>query len=137
MLLSRRPLRHITRMILAVWLFALGAGVANACLLNSPDHGSETSFSAASSSTSLAHTHQKEPPDPGTAGCFKFCDEPALAIKKLEPPIGDGGAGMVGTLPRALAPAVTSATANRPLVLSHRPAHLALPIAARPHRLTL
>ncbi|MDO8906732.1 hypothetical protein [Hydrogenophaga sp.] len=135
--LSRRSLRHITRMILAMWLFALGAGVANACLLNTTNDSNQSSFSVASPGAPGAHAHQKELPDPGTAGCLKFCDEPRLAITKLDQPISDGGAVMVGTLTRALAPASASATADQLPVLSHRPAHLALPIAARPHRLTL
>ncbi|PKO69818.1 MAG: hypothetical protein CVU22_03545 [Betaproteobacteria bacterium HGW-Betaproteobacteria-16] len=135
--LSRRSLRHITRMILVMWLFALGAGVANACLLNTPNHSSQSSFSVATPGTPLAHAHQKEAPNPGTAGCLKFCDEPRLAIKKLEQSVSDGGAGMLGTLPQAPVLVLASTTAVRLPVLSHRPAHLALPIAARPHRLTL
>lgn len=135
--LSRRSLQHIARMILAVWLFAFGAGVANACLLNAPNDNTHASFSVASSGTPVAHAHQKEAPNPGTDGCLKFCDEPRLAITKLDQPLNDGGAGVVGTLTQALTPAVDSTIAVRLPVLSHRPAHLALPIAARPHRLTL
>lgn len=135
--LSRRSLRHITRMILLMWLFALGAGVANACLLNTSNHGGQPSFSVASPGTPVAHAHQNEAPNPGSAGCLKFCDEPKLAIKKLEQSISDGDAGMVGALPRAPVLAVASPTAFRLPVLSHRPAPPALPIAARPHRLTL
>jgi hypothetical protein len=124
-------------MMLVMWLFALGAGVANACLLNTPNHSSQFSFSVASPGTPASHAHQNEQPDPGTAGCLKFCDEPRLALKKLEQSGSDGGAGMADTLTRALVPASASASAVRLPVLSHRPAHLALPIAARPHRLTL
>lgn len=134
--LHRRSLQHITRMILAVWLFALGAGVANACLLSTND-SSLTSFSVAATSTHTAHAHQKEQPDPGAAGCLKFCDEPTLAIKKLDKPISDGDAGMAGALNRPLAPVLASASTVRPLVVNHRPAHLAPPMSARPHRLTL
>lgn len=136
--LYRRSLRRIAWTILAVWLYALGAGVANACLLSTPSDSRHASFSEANPGTPVAHTHQQEPTDPSTTGCLKFCDESAtLAIPKLDQPIGDGGAGMVGVLNRAQPPAVTSATAVRLPVLTHRPAHLALPIAARPHRLTL
>ncbi|MDP2742361.1 MAG: hypothetical protein Q8O50_02685 [Hydrogenophaga sp.] len=135
--LSRRSLRHITTMILVMWLFALGAGVANACLLNAPDGSSQSSFSLASPGTPVAHDHQNEAPNPGTAGCLKFCDEPRLAIQKLNQPLNDGGGEMFATVPQAPVLTVASATPVRLPVLSHRPAHLALPSAARPHRLTL
>lgn len=135
--LPRRSLRHITRMILVLWLFALGAGVANACLLNTPNHGGQTSFSVVNPGTTVAHAHQKETSDSGSAGCLKFCDEPRLAIKKLNPSLGDGGGEMWGTLPLAPVLTVASTPSVRLPVLSHRPAHLALPIAAHPHRLTL
>jgi hypothetical protein len=135
--LSRRSLRHITTMMLVMWLFALGAGVANACLLNAPNHSSQSSFSVATSGTPVVHAHQKEAPNPGTAGCLKFCDEPRLAIKKLNQPLSDGGGEMFATVPQAPVLTVALAAPVRLPVLSHRPAHLALPIATRPHRLTL
>lgn len=135
--LHRRSLRHITWMVLVVWLLALGAGVANACLLNAPNDISRSSLLVAHPATPVVHAHQQEQPDPGTAGCLKFCDEPVLAIKKLDLSASDVGAGVVGTLPPALVPAAASGTVVRLPVLSHRPAHLALPIAVRPHRLTL
>lgn len=135
--LSRRSLRHITTMMLVMWLFALGAGVANACLLNTPNHSSQSSFSLASPGTPVAHAHQNEAPNPGTAGCLKFCDEPRLAIKKLNQPLNDGGGEMFATVPQAPVLTVALAVPVRLPVLSLRPAHLALPIATRPHRLTL
>lgn len=135
--LSRRSLQHIARMILAVWLFAFGAGVANACLLNAPNDNTHASFSVASSGTPVAHAHQKEAPNPGTDGCLKFCEEPRLAITKLDQPLSEDVAVVVGTLAQALTPAVDSTTAVRLPVFAHRPAHLASPIVVRPHRLTI
>jgi len=135
--LSRRSMRHITWMFLAVWLFALGAGVANACLLNTPTEISESSFSAANHGAPVVLAHQKKQSDSSTAGCLKFCDEPRLVITKLDHPISDGSALMLGALTRALAPAAASAAAVQLRGLSHPPAHMASPIAARPHRLTL
>jgi len=41
-------------MILVMWLFALGAGVANACLLNTPNDSSPSSFSGAYLGTPVA-----------------------------------------------------------------------------------
>jgi hypothetical protein len=133
--LSRRFLRHITWMISVMWLLALGAGVANACLLNPPNDNTQSSFSVANPSTPFAHDHQEEQPDPSIAGCLKFCDEPGLTTLKLNQPFSDG-AGLGCTLTQELKHALNSTT-EQLSTLSHRPAHMALPIAARPHRLTL
>jgi hypothetical protein len=135
--LSLRSMRHITWMILMVWIFAWGAGVANACLLSTPTESAQSSLSAVHHGGSIVHGHQKKPSDSGTAGCLKFCDEPRLVITKLDQTMGDGGAVMLDTLNRAMAPGAASAAAIQPRVLSHPPAHMALPIAARPHRLTI
>lgn len=135
--LSRRTMRHTTWMMLVVWLFAWGAGVANAGLLNTPSDSTQSSFSAANHGAPVVHAHQKQPSDSSTTGCLKFCDEPRLAITKSDQPIGDGGASVVGTQSRAPVLTVASAGAALLSVTSHRPAHMALPIAARPHRLTL
>ncbi len=135
--LYRHSLRRATWMILAVWLFALGAGVANACLLNEPNEGSHASFTAMPQDVPGAKTHHGERTDAGDAGCSKFCDEASLAITKVDQPVADRSSGWLGVLYRAWWPTVASATAVEVRVQATQPAHLALPIAARPHRLTL
>lgn len=135
--LPHRTLRHTTWLMLVVWLFALGAGVANACLLNTAAHASHASFHATASGAPIAHTHSQELPDPDTAGCLKFCDESTLAIKQEGQPTHDGDTCPWGMPNRAQVPAVASATAASLQALTRRPVHLAVPIAARPHRLTL
>ncbi len=135
--LYRHSLRHATWMILAVWLFALGAGVANACLLSQPNSGSHSSFAAMSQDVPVAQTHHGEQSDPDDAGCLKFCDEASLAITKVDQPIGCVSPVSVGALYRASGPTIASETAFQVRVHSTRPVQVALPIAARPHRLTL
>jgi len=135
--LYRSALRRTTWLMLVVWLFALGAGVANACLLSVPNESSDSPVAAQQQDTSAAHAHHYELPDPGVAGCLKFCDEPTLTIAKIDQSIADGGPGTVGVWYRAWTAAVASDTAVQLSGNARRPAHLALPIAARPHRLTL
>lgn len=135
--LYRRALRRTTWMILLVWLFALGAGVANACLSGTAGQGSHRSATVEQHGPSAAYTQQHEQPDPSIAGCLKFCDEQSLAVTKIDQLVADGSPGMVGVFYRAWAPAVVSAAAAQLSVDTRRPAHVALPIVARPHRLTL
>ena len=133
----RRSLRHATWLILAVWLFAMGAGVANACFLNERVHGSHLSIQATPPDVLVAESHHGAPTDYTDAGCLKFCDEAPLAIPKVDQPTADGSPGWAGVLYRTSPPTMASATAVHLRVHANRPAHLASPIAARPHRLTL
>lgn len=135
MFLSRRSLRHIARMILAVWMFAVGAGVANACRLNTPDQHSHAALQGATTGTPVALEHSHEPPDPGVASCLRFCEEPTLAIHKLHLPMLDGEA-VADMACRTWAPPVFTG-ANQRLVSEHQTVWQAQPLAARPHRLTL
>lgn len=135
--LYRHSLRHATWMILAVWLFALGAGVANACLLNESKNGSQSSFAAMPQDVPVAQTHHGEQSDPDDAGCLKFCDEATLAITKVDQPIADVSPGLVGMLHQAWGSTMASAIAAQVRVQATRPVHLTLPTAVRPHRLTL
>ena len=135
--LYRRSLRHATWMILAVWLFALGAGVANACLLNEPNEGSHSSFTAMPQDVPVAQTHHGEQTNSGDTGCLKFCDETSLAITKVDQPIANVSPELVGVLHQVWGSSTTSAIATRARVQATRPVHLTLPTAARPHRLSL
>ena len=131
--IDRRSLRLATWMILVAWLFALGAGVANACLLSESGNSSHSPSAASPPHVSIAETHHDAPTDSGNAECLKFCDEAPLAITKVDLPLTDGSSGWVGVMHRTSGPVLASAAAFQRRV----PAHLALPINARPHRLTL
>ena len=120
-----------------VWLFALAAGVANACLLTEPNASSHLSLTAIPHEIPFAEFHHGEQADPGNDGCLKFCDEALLAITKVDQPIADGISGWVGVLHQPAVPTLASASAFQRRVHATSPAHMALPIDARPHRLTL
>lgn len=137
--LHRRALRHTTRLALLVWLFALGASVANACLLTP---GGSEGLPAALVSHQKAHGHGEgatpvhhPQDDDGLLGCLKFCDDGASLLTKSSPQAPDLDH------PFALAqPAwqLASPGADSGLRRSmHRPAPTGPPIAIRLLRLTL
>ncbi|HEP9100167.1 TPA: hypothetical protein VDV07_000195 [Pseudomonas aeruginosa] len=69
-----RRIRAIAWMVLGVWLFALGAGMANACLLESPQQHPH----AAGQQHGHGHAHHGEHEgshDPSKAPCLKLCGE--------------------------------------------------------------
>lgn len=137
MLFDRHSLRHAARIILMAWLFAFGAGIANACLLNSSHESGHHSIQGIPAEPAVSSSHHGENTDPADAGCMKFCGEAALAITKVDPPIADGDQGWVGISCRASGTTIASATAVQIRAHATSPPHLALPIAERPHRLTL
>ena len=73
--------RNAASLMLAVWLFVLASGFANACLLEAPDHGGQLSSSESSHVTShaAAPTHDTEPSS--KAPCLKACDEGSQALQ--------------------------------------------------------
>ena len=135
--IHRRSLRHATWMILVVWWFAMGAGVANACFLNDRVHGGHVSTQATPQDAPVPESHHGTATDDTDAGCLKFCDEAPLAIPKVDQPVADGSSGWVGLLYRTSPATMAVATAVHLRAHANRPAHMASPIAARPHRLTL
>ncbi|HHM5198056.1 TPA: hypothetical protein ACRN3V_004006 [Pseudomonas aeruginosa] len=88
-LLNHRRIRAIAWMVLGVWLFALGAGVANACLLESPQqHRHAVGYEHVPSSGHGNHEglhgeHEEGSHDPSKAPCLKLCgDVNQSAIQK-------------------------------------------------------
>ena len=71
--------RNTASFMLGIWLFVLAAGIANACLLEAPDHGHLSS----ESSYIIGHTatieHENE--HGSKAHCWKACDEGTHALQ--------------------------------------------------------
>jgi hypothetical protein len=147
-----RPLRRTAWATLAVWVFAMAAGVVNACALSPGSieratqqvgivvHDAQVGVSSPSaidshheqSETVGHHDHGQ---DPGKGSCLKFCDDESSAIAKVKLPVVD----LSATLLTAAAPwsaiiAVGAAGFRRSLA---RPEPQGPPLVIRFLRLTL
>jgi len=80
-------------MVLLVWMFALAAGVANACLLERPGVSWHAATPLAAPDVLAADgvaghpwavgTHTADPQLPGSP-CLKFCDDGSRVVPKLQ-----------------------------------------------------
>jgi hypothetical protein len=113
---DRRQLRRTAWVTLVVWLFALAAGVVNACAL-APAGSAARGVSPVSHVDIAAHDaaegtlvsvghdgdHDQVGPvsshthghDAGKDSCLKFCDDESSAIAKVKLPVVDLGAGLL------------------------------------------
>ena len=110
-LLSRTTAsRKTASLMLAAWLFVLASGVANACLLEAPNHGGRQSSSESSHITghTAAPAHDSEPSS--KVPCLKACDEGSQALQ--------GSNGMDSVEPGA--PSLAGILWTRPAPLSAR-----------------
>jgi hypothetical protein len=73
--------RTTASLMLAVWLFVLASGFANACMLEAPNHGGHQPSSESSHTTAhvaaAAHENEQTP----NAPCLKACDEGSQALQ--------------------------------------------------------
>lgn len=104
--------RNAASLMLAVWLFVLVSGFANACLLEAPDHGGQLSSSESSHVTShaAAPTHDTEPSS--KAPCLKACDEGSQALQT--------STGMNSVDPGSPPLTAVIRTASAPLIVCQR-----------------
>lgn len=113
--------RKIALTMLAIWLFGLASGLANACLLEAPGtHSRGTPTEASGNAHAPAHSADHAGPsvgahddrDPSKAPCVKACDDSVQALQKLNAgadPGDPGPASVVAILWSASTP-VTSAS---------------------------
>jgi hypothetical protein len=112
---DRRRLRRTAWATLVVWLFALAAGVVNACALTSAGPAERAVSQAgivvedphAVASIGSGHASHQDPieavshhgyghgQDSGKISCLKFCDDEASAIAKVELPVVDLGSSLL------------------------------------------
>lgn len=144
-------LRRIAAQVLLMWLFALSAGIANACVLEAQSRRDAASLVHDIDHVAVAAVHGDHPsehpsehlqgspgsPDPGKAPCVKFCDEPSAAAQVLktqvDPPAGAWLAGVSPSAPAVDAPSDGAAVH----VARHAPWRPSVPIPIAFLRLAL
>jgi hypothetical protein len=136
---DRRRLRRTARATLMVWLFALAAGVVNACALApaGPAQRGDTPAELAVRGPDAAAPagHEGHDQDSGKVSCLKFCDDESSAIVKLKLLLVDFGSSLAAM---AAPWNLTAASGNiglRPS--SERPGSQGPPLVIRFLRLTL
>ena len=78
--------RKIASTMVAIWLFGLASGLANACLLETPQpHARGTPLEA----SAVVHEDQH----PSKAPCVKACDDSSQALQKLSAGVDPGHSG--------------------------------------------
>lgn len=152
MRLHLRRLRHFVWVALFAWVFALAAGVANACIVALPG-------SAPAGHENHRHVHERvghDPVsaeltghegdhtggyshelqvDPGKSSCLKFCDDGSSALSKSGSPWFDLPLAYVPVGGFEIQPALISDARER--LSLERPAAQGPPLVIRLLRLTL
>jgi hypothetical protein len=95
--LSRQPTRRIVAMMLFVWLFAVAASWANACILQPEGSGEHPVRNGLTVLHDPGHAHDAgagEPheSDPALQACVNFCDTGQSIVAKAQPAKGDSSA---------------------------------------------
>ena len=153
---NRRQLRRTAWATLVVWLFALTAGVVNACVLT-PSGSAERAVGHASrvdiavhdaqagtrpdgqggsrhghAESVAQHGHEQ---DFGKVSCLKFCDDESSAVTKVQLPVVDLGSTLLTIVEPWNPSAATGGVGVRqPL---ERPSSRGPPLVIRFLRLTL
>lgn len=84
-LLARTTARHTAAsLMLVVWLFVLASGIANACLLEAPDHGGRQSSSESSHNKGPAAANGHDSERGSKAPCLKACDDGSQALQSSD-----------------------------------------------------
>lgn len=132
-----RTKRHTAIGVLLVWLFALASGVANACLLQTPDlYAQPAARSAVTAGRDGAESAAHPSPSAGHHGasddskewCLKVCDDATHTLTSA-------ASGVDHTDPGPASLFATLWTGSPLLVsVSHRPDEWAIPIVGPPFR---
>ena len=103
----RRQLRHWAARMLLLWLFGLGAGVANGCLASRGDVPCEGHRQA---EHSIAVDH---PQAPAKTNCQDFCEKSSISVPSLKTALDDAGGPALRPRPIAVARLSIAPTVDR------------------------
>ena len=124
-----RTLRHTAFAVLLVWLFSVAAGVANACLLETPAAGAVVLQVAVLEPVQHhAVAGHSDDSDFAKESCLKSCDGGTQALPKAEAGVDQSDPGP--------APLVTTlwTASSQPVLALHRLDDLQLPVVGPPLR---
>ena len=132
-----RTKRHTASGVLLVWLFALASGVANACLVETPDlHAQAVTKSVATAGRDAAESAVHPSPSAGQhddsgdskESCLRVCDDAAHTLTNAYPDVDHADPGP--------APLFATLWIGSPLLVSvsHRPDDWAIPLVGPPFR---
>lgn len=139
----RRQLQRTVWVTLVAWSLALLAGMVNACQVQAQGAGARAAAQLASSHGAhvegghdVGQAERDVPtPDPGKAGCFKFCDDESSTVAKGTAPQPDlPDAVIVASVDWRSATSAATAATWRPV---ERPASQGPPVVIRFLRLTI
>lgn len=81
LLCSTTTNRTAASLMLALWLFVVVSGFANACMLEAPDHGGQQPSSESSLTTAHVAVAAHESEQATNAPCLTACDEGSQALQ--------------------------------------------------------
>jgi hypothetical protein len=101
----RQPLRRWAALVLLLWLFGVGTGVAHACLAPSLAEWGEGSEAAAAGDCHGAGQTAADERAAGKTNCQDFCDKAGVSIPPLKAALDDVlGAALLFPAVAAVAP---------------------------------
>lgn len=134
--------RRFAAAMLMVWLFALGAAWANACVLQDRTTHLDPSFVGTAAFLAVSPGHfgvlasHVQNPSPNEAPCLKVCDDTSQSLVKWQSGVDLPGMAMLPSFTMAWSESVASLDALQPVRVEY-PTQVALPLRTRYSRLTL
>ena len=134
--------RRFASVMLVLWVLALGASWANACLLQDRTTHFDPSTVAIAGSSIVSPGHvgvlasHAQDPSPGEAPCLKVCDDGSQSLVKWQAGMELPNAAMLPSFTMARLVSVAARDARQP-VRFERPARTGLPLRTRFVRLAL
>ena len=97
----RKRIRRVAAQVLLVWLFAFGAGIVNACLLEpvSLQASASVAHAPVSHDEHGQNGQRHQSPQDVKSPCIKFCDEATVGAQPVKQQVDPFTAVWLGPLP--------------------------------------